>query len=227
MLTSRSCLRVTLALFTLFHGVLAWPHGYGDGYLFLRPLGEQLHVRIELPLSSLAAAVGTSPNIDRVDAHLDQYLAYIQEHLGLEQNQTALLLRPNWHGTVRVNTGSFLSVAFEPLPLVQPADALEIRYSLFFAQDSAHRGVLLVQPPEAVERNSELGQVRLIFSPERTRQTLDLYNGPELDYDIKRGGGGGVKALGLVAAAILACALLAFVLGYLWAWSQPRTRAQT
>ena len=224
--TSKVWLRWTLALLTLSLAGAAWSHGYGDGYVFLRPQGEQLHVRTELQLSSLAAAVGSSPNIDQVDAHLDQYLAYIQDHLGLAQNGTALPLIPNWHGTVRINTGSFLSVAFEPLQLAQPADALEVRYSLFFDQDGAHRGVLLIQPPEAVERNSEQGEVRLIFSPERTRQTLNLRNGPELDYDIKRSGGAGIKALGLVTVVILACAMLAFILGQLWAWSQQRIRAQ-
>jgi hypothetical protein len=213
---------VLLCLWAIAYATPASSHGYGDGYVFLRPDGKRLHLRTDLPLSSLADSVGVAPTATDAAAHMEEYIAYIRRHLRIDHQGTPVPLEPAGHKVVRVNTGSFLSLAFQPQDLTGPPEELTVTYALFFDRDPAHRGVLLVQPPSAVEPDSEEGRVSLIFSPGRTRQDLDLNNAPELAYDTQRRGAGGRKALQLAAAGIALCAVAAFVLGHLVAGGRSR-----
>jgi hypothetical protein len=206
---------VLSCLWAIAHAIPASSHGYGDGYVFMRPDGNRLHIRTDLPLSSLADSVGVGPTASDAAAHMDEYIAYIERNLRIDHEGTPISLEAAGHKVVRVNTGSFLSLTFQPQDLTGPPERLTVTYSMFFDRDPAHRGVLLVQPPSAVEPDSEEGRVSLIFSPGRTRQELDLKTAPKLAYDTQRRGQGGRKALQLAALGTGLCALAAFLLGHL------------
>ena len=215
---------IVVALYGLLYSSPGWSHGYGDGYVFLRHDGSQLHVRADLPLSNLADSTGVSPNPSNVAEHMERFVAYVREHLAMGNEGVLLDLRYSSHETARVNTGSFLAISFEPVSLPDSSDDLNVRYTLFFDEDAAHRGVLLVQPAEAAA-GSEEGRVSLIFSPGRTEQTLSLVTAEELDYRTSRSGGGALRAMPLAAGGVVLSFLSAVLLGHGLSFLRRRHRA--
>jgi hypothetical protein len=154
-------------------------HDLGQSYLFLDVSEGGVAGRWEANVSDLNRALGLNfdteggVTLEDVSAHIDTIYAYFEERMGVYIDQTRYPIRYVRHELRVIEVAQFVMLYFEVEGLEEEPPEIDLSYNAFFDFDSRHRGLLVV---EYHWKSGSFGAeiVSLTFSPDRTRQTLDL-----------------------------------------------------
>ena len=162
-------LRFLLLLFFL-PASLAFGHARNNAFIDLVQTADKLSGSLQLRLEDL-------PLIAAIDADRNQQLTwgevklaraellkYVAEHLQLWQGNVSCTLGFGEFQIQQLAGGSYLFIPLD-VSCSPVADALEIEYSLLFASDAAHRGLMKIE-------NSEAPAV-FVFAPGQQKFSMD------------------------------------------------------
>jgi len=164
-----ACFRVPLTLLILVLPVAGLAHKPSDSYLSLDLRTDKLTGQWDIALRDLEYAIGIDGNHDgdiawgELRARHAVIADYALSHLRLEHGGGGCKLEPTEQLVDKHSDGVYSVLRFSVecpaanVPLI-------LDYSLFFAQDPTHRGLLRVDYPD--------GSQTAIFSPERTQMEL-------------------------------------------------------
>lgn len=151
----------------------AWSHSSSTSYLDVNaPTNSTLTLRIDLPIRDLALRYDLDQDRDgavtwkELRSQSDVIGPWITGGIQLQRAQSDCALELTEWAAAAYGEESYLSLtANAKCPTSTNDDAVAIRYTLFFDQDSLHRGLI----------KASLGNKTLtaIVSPDRSQQTLD------------------------------------------------------
>ncbi len=160
------CLALLACLAVPLH---ARAHRLSDSLLRLEPAGDHWSGCLDLPLRDLSLLVELDPNRDgqitwgEVRNALPAITAQLEQHLQFRHGERTLALSQPDLAISRLAGEPCASIAFR---IDAPAaTALDVRYSLLFDQDPAHRGLLRFQDGERVETR--------VFGPDAPAHRLE------------------------------------------------------
>lgn len=164
---------LVLILLTTLAGPVAWGHVLGQGYVFLRSAPDHVVAKLQLPVGSLEDALGIrltatgKAGAAALEQALEVISGYVDAHYGLRVDGQPLPPELVGYGLFDTPIEQFVELRYRyPLASLEGA---EIRYAFFFDFDADHRGVLLLQPPEASDAD-EGGEAIAVFAPGRDWQ---------------------------------------------------------
>nr|WP_315209944.1 HupE/UreJ family protein [uncultured Albidiferax sp.] len=142
----KNVLAILLALFVC---APAWAHKGSDAYLDVRQQGSALTLQLSVALKDLDLLIPVDANADglvtwaEVQAATPAALALLQSHTGLVNSQAGCTLHWAYDGLESRSDGAYLRAASPAA--CPPGTALDLRYTLFKAEDSNHRLIVTGQ----------------------------------------------------------------------------------
>ncbi|MBI1817606.1 MAG: HupE/UreJ family protein [Deltaproteobacteria bacterium] len=162
----------TLIVFVLLMwAVAAHAHKPSDSYLSLDTSQPQIHGQWDIALRDLDYAIGLDSNGDsaitwgEVRTQQSAIAAYTLARLHIEASGVGCVTEVTEHLVDHHSDGTYAVLRFT-VNCPRPADALDVRYGLFFDLDPQHRGLL--------NFTNSGGTRTAVFSPDRPTQRLDL-----------------------------------------------------
>ena len=155
-------------------------HVVGQSYIFLTIEDELISGRLEVAVSDLNKVIGSSFPTDgtATRAQLGPFMnaieAYLLEHVAIALPEGPVAIRLGDQHLFDIDVGQFVVVDFDLGTFEEIPDYLDIRYSVLFAVEPAHQGLLVVEHNWKTGTFNDGLNVALIFGADDIAQRLDL-----------------------------------------------------
>ncbi len=163
----------------------AHAHAQGEHYLWLTVDKTELVGNIELSADDLSSKLGFDLDltVDIDDQAMQPYRQeleqYLLKHVGFASERGDLQLRFTGLRARNAGEGNYVKVDFIATDGQPVGSVITVRDSVFFDDDTQHRGILLIAEDRRTGEKYREREV-LVFSPFNTEQRLDLDNPPRL-----------------------------------------------
>ena len=181
----RYLIGTTVFLVAMFCGTSLFAHSVGENYIFLNVHKDSIDGRFEIHFQDLKDKLGihvkgeSSEQLEVINATVTQVRNYIRKNFKISGGGEDFNLVFTKQLVLEIPKGNFAQYFFTletgPVP-----DVLEFRHSMFYENDSFHRGLLLVEYNQRTNTHNKTEQTALIFSKQTGVQQLDLNAVPTL-----------------------------------------------
>lgn len=176
-------MRIMIGLLCLFCLTSpAFGHAAGQSYIFLRVHDDSVEGRLEIRTEDLARVLELGlkrPELDEaaLARHLPAIEAYAGDHFRIALQGEPQPVSFTGHRSYTLKgLGQFVVLDFTLKDGGKP-ERVEVDYTLVFEEDPVHKGLLVVEEHWKAGVIAEESNVKLIFGPGRSRQSLDLETG--------------------------------------------------
>lgn len=158
-------------------------HEPGQSYTFLTVNDRQIEGRFEITIADLNQAlnIGLSTagtlTLDQVEPFRDMLLEYYGARVVMEHNGIPVTLIWEKIDVTETRFAQYLRLHFSLPEFEQSPESLDVTYRVLFDQNAEHRAFLVVENNWKTGTFNEEVNILLVFSPDRTRATLDLSDG--------------------------------------------------
>ena len=166
--------------------VQSWAHSVGQSYVFLSLFEHSIEGRVEIPVRNLNQALdldlktdGTVSAAD-LESQIEPIQRFVLDHLDLyPQDDSYTRGEPEKieivdHGLLNLSFGQIVSIGFRTGEMSNVPRMLEVDYRAITKFDAEHRSLLVIENSWRTGTFNNEAEIALYFTPEETRQRLDL-----------------------------------------------------
>lgn len=171
----------SLACFALFVAQAAYAHAPEQSYVFITVAGDDLSGRIEIHVPDLNRILDVELAEDGsvVRSDVEPYAAelrnYLLDRVALRPEGAATASLPLTNFELTTDQASqYLHYHFDFGQLSQEPDFVDVDYAVLFDENSAHRGLVVIETNWQTGTFENEAQVSLTFSGDDETQRLDL-----------------------------------------------------